>query len=314
MLRRFFASSKPINLVVIAAISLLFLVADFSALWGGEPIGWYILNKTGIGLCFLITVAIVDFVVKKNGLTRKNTYAVYAFALFSVAFPNLFSHYNIILAGLLLMLALRRIYSLRSRIDTQKKIFDAALWILVASLFYPATLLFLIVLYSAILFYCARDYRHWLIPAVSLVVVLLLCSTYALYTVGINEFVDRYLQYPTYDFTAYSQPQLLIPLSFLAAVYVWTGLRYVAILNAISQRHKPSYALILITTFTALIVAVGFAPERDGSEFYFLLAPLSIITSRYIEKGKSKWFNELLLILFLVLPVGLLILYGAGGI
>lgn len=314
MLRRFFASSKPINLVVIAALSLLFLIIYFSAQWvGARSLGWYILIKTGIAICFLVTIAVVDFVVKKNGLTKKNTYAVYAFALFSLAFPSLFTQYNVLMAGLFIMLALRRTYSLRSKIDTQKKIFDAAFWIFIASLFYTSAVLFLAVLYCSILFYCAGNYRHWLIPVASLIVVGLLCTTYALYTDGIMPFIANYLQYPSYNFTAYSKPALLIPLSFLAAVYLWTSLKYVAILNTVGQRHKPSYALVIITTLTALAIAVGFAPVRDGSEFYFLLAPLAIISSRYIEKGKSKWFNEILLALFLILPVSLLILYGAGS-
>lgn len=309
MLRRFFASSKPINLVVIAALSVLFLIIYFfSQEVNTSSLGWHILTRTGIAISFLITIAVVDFVVKKNGLTRKNTYAVYAFALFSLAFPSLFAQYNVLMAGLFIMLALRRTYSLRSKIDTQKKIFDAAFWILIASLFYTSAVLFIGVLYCGILFYCADNYRNWLIPVASLIVVGLMCTTYALYTSGIMAFVSSYLQYPSYDFTAYSKPALLIPLTFLATVYLWTILKYFAILNSVSQRHKPTYALVIITTITALVIAVGFAPVRDGSEFYFFLAPLAIIVSRYIEKGKSKWFNEILLALFLLLPVGLLIL------
>ncbi|HEA28404.1 MAG TPA: hypothetical protein ENH91_00150 [Leeuwenhoekiella sp.] len=307
MLRRFFASSKPINFVIIVITLVVFLVVYFLSTWGVEPVGTFILGKLGMILGFLLTLGALDFVVKKNGLTRKNSYAVLVFTFSTLALPSIFSHASIIVAGLLIILALRRIFSLRSKTDTHKKIFDAAFWILIASLFYFPSLLFLPLLYFAIIFYCPGNYRNWLMPFASLIVVVLLVITYALYTGGIGVFVQSYIAFPTYDFTSYSAPRLLIPLSFFLALYLWTVLKYLALLNAASQRHKPAYVLVIITSLVALVIAVGFAPVRDGSELYFLFAPLSILCSRYVERGKSKWFNELLLWMIIALPLALVI-------
>ncbi|WP_031426886.1 DUF6427 family protein [Flavimarina sp. Hel_I_48] len=303
MLRRFFASSKPINFAVIAFIVIAFLITFLLANSPALSVWDLILRQLGVLLGFMITIGTLDFVVKKNVLTRKNSYAVLCFALFCLALPSVFLHLRIIFAGLFIMLALRRIFSLRSKTDTHKKIFDAAFWIFVASLFYFSSLLFLILLYFAILFYCAGNYRNWLMPFASLLVVALLSTTYAMYTGGIMNFIAGYRVLPTYDFTNYSSPELLVPLTFFLALYLWTSLKYFILLNAASQRHKPAFVLVLIASIIALVSAVGFAPVRDGSEFYFFFGPLAIISSRYVEKGKSKWFNELLLWAIVALPV-----------
>ncbi len=308
MLRRFFASSKPINFVVIGIVVVIFLVMYSLATWATLSAGGFIVRKVGIIFGFLLTLGVPDFVVKKNALTRKNSYAVLCFAFFCLALPAIFLHACIIVAGLFVMLALRRIYSLRSRTDIHKKIFDSAFWIFVASLFYFSSLLFLVLLYFAIIFYCAGNYRNWLMPFAALLVVLLLATTYALFTEGIMAFVQDYIAYPSYDFTNYSLPKLLMPLSFFLALYLWTILRYFALLSAASQRHKPAFVLVIITSFIALVIAVGFAPVRDGSELYFLLAPLAILTSRYVENSKSKWFDEFLLWMIVALPILLIIL------
>jgi len=307
MLRRFFASSKPINFVVIGIVVVLFLVMYSLATWENLSAGDFIVHKIGIIIGFLLTLGVFDFVVKKNVLTRKNSYAVLCFALFCLAVPAIFSHARVIVAGFFIMLALRRIYSLRSKTDTHKKIFDAAFWIFIASLFYFSSLLFLVLLYFAIIFYCAGNYRNWLMPFGALLVVLLLGTTYALYTTGIMAFIEGYIVYPSYDFTSYSSPKLLIPLSFFLALYLWTIFKYLALLNAAFQTHKPAFALVIIASLIALVIAVGFAPVRNGSEFYFLFGPLAILTSRYVERSKSKWFNEFLLWMIVALPILLII-------
>jgi hypothetical protein len=277
------------------------------ATWENLSAGDFIVHKIGIIIGFLLTLGVFDFVVKKNVLTRKNSYAVLCFALFCLAVPAIFSHARVIVAGFFIMLALRRIYSLRSKTDTHKKIFDAAFWIFIASLFYFSSLLFLVLLYFAIIFYCAGNYRNWLMPFGALLVVLLLGTTYALYTTGIMAFIEGYIVYPSYDFTSYSSPKLLIPLSFFLALYLWTIFKYLALLNAAFQTHKPAFALVIIASLIALVIAVGFAPVRNGSEFYFLFGPLAILTSRYVERSKSKWFNEFLLWMIVALPILLII-------
>jgi len=241
-------------------------------------------------------------VVKRNTLTKQNTYILFIFVCLSFAFSACFQHYSVIIAGLFLMLALRRIISMRSQIEVKKKIFDAAFWIAIASIFYFWSLLFLVVLYMGILFHGTTTYKNWLIPLLSILIVMLFCFTYSLYNGGVFNFVNSYFERPVLDFTAYSKPGLLIPLSVVATLYIWCLIKYIALISSTSQKHKSSYILIITSSIVTLLIAVVFAPVHDGSEIYFFLGPLAIITARYIEKSEGFWFKEMILIMTFALP------------
>ena len=55
-----------------------------------------------------------------------------------------------------------------------------------------------------------------------------------------------------------------------------------------------------------LVVAV--APDKNGSEFLFLFAPLSIIITNYLETISEKWFKETLLLGLIATPIIILML------
>ena len=308
MLTRFFRQSKPINYVAIIALVVVFFIVFYLFLWPFK-IDTDLFLHLGALIVLLVSLGILNFVVRRNVLTRKSSYAIYFFALYSLSLPVLFDQPSVLISGMFIMLALRRIISLRSHLEVQKKIFDAALWIFVASLFYFWAVLFIAVLYLGILLHVAGSYKNWLIPLVSLLVtgILAVAFTLTVDTAMIDSY--RYLQLPVYDYTAYSSPGILIPVSFFAAMYLWCVFRYLGQLGSVSKKMKPSYVLVLATSFVAIIIAAVFAHAHDGSEIYFLFAPLSIISSRYVDTSKSKWFTEMLLWLTLALPVLLLIFW-----
>ena len=306
MLTSFFSVSKPINFAIIV-IAVILYFSSFYVLSDSNGLTAYsILNQFFILLVYLFSLGVLNFVVKRNTLTRRNTYIVYLFVCFTFAVPATFFNTNIILSGAFVLLALRRIISLKSPNDFNKKLFDAAFWITIASLFFFWSFLFLIVLYFAILFYGRLDYRNWLIPFTGIFAVLIIALTYGMYTDGALAFALNYVQLPTLDFTAYSSIKLLLPASFFLALYLWCGIYYVSQISDARQKLKSSYFIILISSAIALLIILFLAPLRDGSELYFIFGPLAIISATYIENHKSFWFKEMLLWLALLIPIFLL--------
>jgi putative effector of murein hydrolase LrgA (UPF0299 family) len=61
--------------------------------------------------------------------------------------------------------------------------------------------------------------------------------------------------------------------------------------------------------FTAIIsfFVIVLAPQKDGSEFLFLFAPVAIILTNYIETIQEKWFKELFLAVLVFVPFLLLL-------
>jgi hypothetical protein len=73
------------------------------------------------------------------------------------------------------------------------------------------------------------------------------------------------------------------------------------------KSNKPSFKLIILSAILGLFI-IAVAPSKNGSEFLFLFAPLSIIMTNYIEVIPEKWFKEILLWIIILTPIVLLML------
>ena len=127
-----------------------------------------------------MTVFVINFIIRKNALTEDNSYAILFYILLVCYFPNSFVNEGVFISNFILLLAFRRIYSLRSSIQTKEKIFDSAFWIGIATLFYVWSLFYLILVYAAIFIFRKIDWRNFIIPLVGVLTPIFLSYTYLL--------------------------------------------------------------------------------------------------------------------------------------
>lgn len=73
------------------------------------------------------------------------------------------------------------------------------------------------------------------------------------------------------------------------------------------KSYRPSFTLVILAAILGLLIVVV-SPSKDGSEFIFMFAPLSIIITNYLEVVTEKWFKETLLWVFVLTPIALLLL------
>lgn len=307
MLTSFFSKSRPINFVFVATyILVFFLLANLEELGGGDFT--LILQKAGVLLILLLTVFIINFVSRRNELTSRNAYKTVLFAAFSAMFVVSLTNDAAIVANFLVLLALRRIISLKSQRETVKKIFDATLWIGIASLFYFWSILFLFLVYFGVLVHEGYKFKNWLIPAVSILTLFSITTSVDLFlTDTFYTFSDWFVQ-SNFNFSVYREPEILIPLAFLLALTVWAGFFYIGVIQKASVANKTSLFIILLFTLLSLTVAF-LAPTKNSSELIFFFAPLAIIVTNYFQVSSDKWFREILLWITLLLPILLLILF-----
>ena len=178
MLASFFGKSKPINYVLLSALLFIgFLAAIFkgSIPFSSPP---EILTALSLLLLLIFSLLLLDFVIRKNNLTGKNTYGILFFTLFIIQLPVIHESPQIIWAMLCLMLATRRFLSLNSDINIEKKILDASFYIAIAGLFFPWCWLFFGVLFLSILLHTAVQLRYLIIPVIGVLVVFILKTTY----------------------------------------------------------------------------------------------------------------------------------------
>lgn len=308
MFTSFFSKSTPvIFLAVIVFLTFFFLIANAGAIFSS----WNLVTistKIGVLICFLISVWVLDFIARKNELTNTSAFKIVIFTVFSVSFFAILRDNQVIIANLFILLSLRRVISLKSHKDIQKKIFDATLWVCVASLFYFWSILFLIVVYSGILLHTGGYFKNWLIPPVAIFCVILLVSAFHIVVHGHFYSIGSWFQQSSFDFTSYRDLKLLIPLSMILALTFWTLFYYLGLIQKASINARPTYSLVLLTLGVSLAVTV-LSPVKTGGELIFFFVPLSIIISNYFENKKDRTFKEILLISLLIMPLVIPLLF-----
>ncbi|WP_278019987.1 hypothetical protein [Flavobacterium ginsengisoli] len=174
MITSVFKKSTPLNysLVVILILVFFFMFQIKDPSW---VTSYFLAFQKVSLLCFILaSFFMINFIVKKNGLSKDNGYSILFYLLFILFFPTIFNNSNVIYANFFILLALRRLISLQSLKASKEKIFDAAFWIFVASLFQFWSILFIILVYISIIFHVSRDYRNWVLPFIALLAVTIL--------------------------------------------------------------------------------------------------------------------------------------------
>ena len=300
MFTSFFEKSKPINFLLVGlGMAIYYCVVNFVFISTAITVS-YVFEKLGFLAVYLILMVLVDFVVKRNRINRRNTYAILLFALFTAWFPDILRNGKILLSGFFFLLALRRIISLKSGMDTKKKIFDAAFWIAMSSLFFEWSLLFLMLVFLAILFYAANDYRNWLVPFVAMAAVFILATCFSIATAGSFFGLDYFFSQPKWDFELYISWPKILPLSIFCLFSIWAFVHYLFLLKSASSTMKSSMILIVGIWMLAVFVVLCSHAGREG-ELLFFIVPNVVIGANYFQAEGKKRFKNLLLLFLLLL-------------
>jgi hypothetical protein len=294
MITSVFKKSTPLNYSLVVILMLFFFLLYQFQEWRVVNSLFLMIQKGLVFLLLIATLFIVNFVSKKNGLSKDSTYVVFFFFLFLLFVPSLLDDFKLIVINLLLLLALRRLLSLQSLKASKEKIFDASLWILVASILQPWCILFLVLVFISILFHVSNDYRNWFLPLIALVVV----------TIGFLVF----LTFETTTFQEFWLDQLYVELSldyftnnyqnWAFALWVTIALFFLIIM-IFSYKSKPqllhsSYKKVM--AFFLIALAVFFlSPNKSNSLLLFSFAPLAIMANNALEVFPQKIKQELIL-------------------
>jgi hypothetical protein len=307
MLTSFFSNSRPINFIIVAVYLIFFYSVVNFEVFLTSSLGT-VLVEFGILLVLILTVFLLNFISGRNELTGRNAYKSILFAAFLCMFTPALQNNDVILANLFILLALRRILSLKSQKEIIKKIFDAAFCVGVASLFYFWSILFLFVVYFGILVHVGYRFKNWLVPIIAVLTLLSIVTTGDLLLNDSFYTFSDWFQSSNFNFEAYRELKVLIPAAFLFALMLWSSFFYMLIIQKASANAKPSLFLILLCALAAITIGV-LAPTKNGSELIFFFAPLGIIITNYFQTMEDKWFKETLFILLILLPVLLLLLF-----
>jgi len=301
MISSIFGKTKPINFIIVLTFLFLFywLVHFFLYQRVYEPneLLWQVFILTSL----LFTFFVVDFIVKRNKMTGMNSYPILFFALLTVVFPETLTDSKAILCNFFLLLAIRRIISMRSLKSMKLKIFDASLWILFASLFYDWAVMYLLVVYMAIYIYEPKSFKNWIAPFASLFTVLMIVYSFLILTNNQEFFLDHYQFSLKFNLEYYlnwgNSSKLIIYTLLFLVVSTFTFLRL----------GNSGVGKIVTTRLIVFIFIIGLAlnimfSSNEVHPILLTFFPAAVLMANYIESIKRQNIKEIVLMFSIFIP------------
>lgn len=302
MLTRFFGTAKPLAIVIV----IIYMTLGFfysNKQWLIEPFTWWdTLTLIGMWFLFILAMFTLNFIAQKNDLTKRSAYGVLLFGAFSLALPVALRDGQILLAGVFLLVAVRRIISFKSELHMERKIFDATFWILLAALSFYFSWLYIIAIYLTLLFYRISNVRYLFIPIIAILSFGILYYCFLLYQAVDPAAVAFNFQAISFNFSAYGTIEVLIAIAFFIGSILWTIWSYLGEQSKASSKAKGRFSVILGMLFVGVLVIL-LTSQKTGAEWYLLIPVMTIIVTHYLERTESLLFKESLLWLIILLPI-----------
>tara|TARA_B110000902_G_scaffold129603_1_gene150884 strand:+ start:6 stop:848 length:843 start_codon:yes stop_codon:yes gene_type:complete len=256
----------------------------------------------------VFAVLLLDFIIRKNNVTKNNNFVILLFVLFVLLVPQVYNAPKLILANIFVLLATRRILSLTTEKNTIKKIFDATMYITLASFCYGWAILFFVVLYPAIINKTKFNITYVFIPIVGFLGITSIAVAYQFVVTDSYSWLYLWIPERDFDLSAYSDTKLLITTVLLLGLLLWMGIVRLSKLGSLSKKERPSAITILLIAIISVGIVLAKA-QKNGSELFFVFAPIAAVTSNFIESRTSKtrrMFSDVFLwslfVLVVVLP------------
>lgn len=302
MLASIFSKTRPFNYLLVGVLSLFFFSARIFALAQPNTNWFYYIEELGLYLLLFASLFILNFITLKNGLTKGNNYALLLFFIFLLFFSSIFQNKNIIISNFLLLLALRRLVSLKSLLLTKEKIFDASFWIFLAALFHFWSIFYIVLVFIAIILHVSKDYRNWIIPFIALfaVTILFFLANSILDNTLMSTLLDK--TYISFDFYYFDNIYQRIALALFTSISLFFFVSHLFDLPNKALNMQSSHKTIIFSFILGVGIYVLSANKNNGS-LAFCFGPLAIIGANFIEKIENNWLKEIVVYALLALGI-----------
>ena len=308
MLARFFNKSEPLSF-----ISLIFLLFIYVIIWllvgVKETISFNnVMSAAGLFFFFLSLLFIVEFIIRKNSLTPLNYYASFIFVILIGLFPTVINFSNISISNIFILLALRRIYSVKTKKETLKKLYDSGFYVGIAFLLYPITIIYFTLIYVSYFIYLKIINKQLILPVLGFLTPLLIVFTYYFIFDDLNSFITLVEINVGFDYHEYLSINFYIPILFILFVVLWAFVIVFLKRNSLGREGKNSLNLVIGHLLLTLVLINSHNLEIRNS-IQFLFFPISIVIGNLLSLNNNNWIKNTLLYSLLVFSLVLLSIY-----
>mgnify|MGYP005990177955 CR=1 FL=1 len=299
MLANFFGKSKPVNFILIIVLFFMYYILNFIVV-KGLKLNLVDFSKLLIVFpLFLILFFLYNFIISKNRLTKDNSYAFLLFVIGLGFLETVIVEYSTVLIYLLLLMFLRRTYSLRTLKSVYQKLFDSGFWLGVLFLISPYYIIYLALLYASTYFFVKITIRTVLIPLLGLITPLFLFFTYQFWIDDLVPFYQLFDVALSFDFSYYYTSYYAV---FLITFMVFTSIAILfrtGKILSVSNKFKRSWVLLLLHLVVSMMY-ISLVEEHDGVELITFLIPATIIIANWLQSISKKLVINVVLLLFLI--------------
>ena len=298
MITSVFKKSTPLNFSLVVFLILFFFltyqIQDLS--WTNSAL--MIFEKVGLLSVLLASIFIENFVSKKNGLSKDSSYTVLFYLLFLLFFPSILNNINLIFSNFFILLALRRLISLQSLTASKEKIFDASLWVFVASLFHFWSIIFIVLVFISIMFHVARDYRNWILPFIAFFAVGIIFTFFSLvFDVNGVEYINKNVK-TSFEISYFTNNYQNAALSIYATVALFFVISMFATLSNRPLVLHSSFKKVIASFFIGVLVFLV-SSNKSNDLLIFTIAPLAMMATAHIELPQLRLKQEMVLVVLI---------------
>ena len=240
------------------------------------------------------------FIISKNSILKNNQYISLGLIIFCGVYFKMPSEINITASYLFLLLSIRKIYSLKSKKNQNKKLFDIGFWYLISIILNPVNLFFIITILTGIFIF----YKISPIVILKIVAGMLGATLMALFYFDLTENIpltqDYFIDIVDQIWITYSANDTFLnqnldhwffaPISLL--IFLYYSFRFFG--NNLGERIKN---LFLLTFFINSILISFLINEYS----IFLFFPFLVTLVKIISELKDNLFFETVVLIAIIL-------------
>ena len=240
------------------------------------------------------------FIISKNSILRNNQYISLGLIIFCGIYFKMPSEINITASYLILLLSIRKIYSLKSKKNQNKKLFDIGFWYLISIILNPVNLFFIITILTGIFIF----YKISPVVVLKIVAGMLGATLIALFYFDLTENIqltqDYFIDIIDQIWIAYSANDTFLNqnldhwlfASISLLIFLYYSFRFFG--NNLGERIKN---LFLITFFINSILLSFVINEYS----IFLFFPFLVTLVKIISELKDNLFFETVVLIAIIL-------------
>ena len=240
------------------------------------------------------------FIISKNSILKNNQYISLGLIIFCGIYFKMPSEINITASYLILLLSIRKIYSLKSKKNQNKKLFDIGFWYLISIILNPVNLFFIITILTGIFVF----YKISPVVILKIVAGMLGATLIALFYFDLTENIqltqDYFIDIIDQIWIAYSANDTFLNqnldhwlfASISLLIFLYYSFRFFG--NNLGERIKN---LFLITFFINSILLSFVINEYS----IFLFFPFLVTLVKIISELKDNLFFETVVLIAIIL-------------